>query len=244
MEVIPYPEVFINNTNLVDISDSKYAILNSDILEKYQEELLTNKSGCIFKITNDDSDSFICVEDYVACKEFTAPPGIIYLPNDIYENLLLSPDSNKKVKIELYMPPQATKIKLRITDDEIFKINLKDELENVITQNYKFLKVDDIISIGNSYVIVSELEPYHICMVNDTDLNVDFEYPNKSLMETRQNNLKHEDMLNNTLSQTSERVNIDINSIEESSSDHSSEDIVRPLSLTQLREKRLAFFNK
>lgn len=243
MEVIAYPEVFINNTNNVDISDSKYAILNSDILEKYQEELLTNKNGCIFKITNDDSDSFICVEDYVACKEFTAPTGIIYLPNDIYENLLLSPDSNKKVKIELFMPPQATKIKLRITDDEIFKIDLKEELESVISQNYKFLKVDDIISVGNSYVIVSELEPYYICMVNDTDLNVDFEYPHKSLMETRQNNLKHEDMFNNTLSQTSERVNIDINSIEESNSDDE-EEIVTPLSLTQLREKRLAFFNK
>lgn len=243
MEVIAYPEVFINNTNNIDISDSKYAILNSDILEKYQEELLTNKNGCIFKITNDDSDSFICVEDYVACKEFTAPTGIIYLPNDIYENLLLSPDSNKKVKIELFMPPQATKIKLRITDDEIFKIDLKEELESVISQNYKFLKVDDIISVGNSYVIVSELEPYYICMVNDTDLNVDFEYPHKSLMETRQNNLKHEDMFNNTLSQTSERVNIDINSIEESNSDDE-EEIVTPLSLTQLREKRLAFFNK
>lgn len=243
MEVIAYPEVFINNTNNVDISDSKYAILNSDILEKYQEELLTNKNGCIFKITNDDSDSFICVEDYVACKEFTAPTGIIYLPNDIYENLLLSPDSNKKVKIELFMPPQATKIKLRITDDEIFKIDLKEELESVISHNYKFLKVDDIISVGNSYVIVSELEPYYICMVNDTDLNVDFEYPHKSLMETRQNNLKHEDMFNNTLSQTSERVNIDINSIEESNSDDE-EEIVTPLSLTQLREKRLAFFNK
>ena len=179
----------------------------------------------------------------MACKEFTAPTGIIYLPNDIYENLLLSPDSNKKVKIELFMPPQATKIKLRITDDEIFKIDLKEELESVILQNYKFLKVDDIISVGNSYVIVSELEPYYICMVNDTDLNVDFEYPHKSLMETRQNNLKHEDMFNNTLSQTSERVNIDINSIEESNSDDE-EEIVTPLSLTQLREKRLAFFNK
>jgi len=244
MEVHAYPEVFINNTNNIDISDSKYAILNADILELYQEELLSNKNGCIFKITNDDTDSFICVEDYVACKEFTAPSGIIYLPNDIYDNLLLSTDSNKKVSIELFMPPQATKIKLRITDEEIFKINLKEELENVISQNYKFLKVDDIISIGTSYLVVSELEPYHICMVNDTDLNVDFEYPNKSLMETRQNNLRHEDMLNNTLSQTSEQINVDINSIDESIIEENEENEVKPLSLTQLREKRLAFFNK
>ena len=56
---------FMNN---VDISDSKYAILNADILELYQDELLSNKNGCIFKITNDDSDSFIRIEDYVACK--------------------------------------------------------------------------------------------------------------------------------------------------------------------------------
>jgi len=78
-------------------------------------------------------------------------------------------------------------------------------------------------------------------MVNDTDLNVDFEYPNKSLMETRKNNLRHEDMLNNTLSQTSEQVNVDINSIDESDNE---ENEVKPLSLTQLREKRLAFFNR
>ena len=218
MEVRAYPEVFINNTNDVSITDTKYAILNQEILEKYQEELLENKNGCIFKITNDDSSSFICVEDYVACKEFTAPPGIIYLPNDVYDNMLLSPDDDRNITIELFMPPQATKIKLRITDDEIFKLNLKDELENILSRNYKFLKLEDIITVGQSYVVVSELEPYHICMINDTDLNVDFEYPNKSLMDTRQNNLKHEDMLNDTLSKTCNQVNMNINSLSESSS--------------------------
>lgn len=239
MEVRAYPEVFINNTNDVSITDTKYAILNQDILEKYQEELLENKNGCIFKITNDDSSSFICVEDYVACKEFTAPPGIIYLPNDVYDNMLLSPDDDRNVTIELFMPPQATKIKLRITDDEIFKLNLKDELENILSRNYKFLKLEDIITVGQSYVVVSELEPYHICMINDTDLNVDFEYPNKSLMDTRQNNLKHEDMLNDTLSKTYNQVNMNINSLSESSS----EEEFKPLSRTELRNKRLEFFN-
>ena len=31
MEVRAYPEVFINNTNDVSITDTKYAILNQDI---------------------------------------------------------------------------------------------------------------------------------------------------------------------------------------------------------------------
>ena len=62
--------------------------------------------------------------------------------------------------------------------------------------------------------------------------------------ETRQNNLRHEDMLNNTLSQTSEQINVDINSIDESIVEENEENEVKPLSLTQLREKRLAFFNK
>lgn len=241
MLVRAYPEIFINNTNNIDITDTKNAILNPDILEKYQDELLDNKNGCIFKIINNDSENCICVEDYVACKEFTAPPGIIYLPDDIYDNLLLSPDNNNDVKIELFMPPQATKIKLRIGNEDLFKINLKEELENVITKNYKFLKIDDIIIIGNSYVTVTELEPYYICMVNDTDLNVDFEYPNQSLMDTKCNNLKHENMLDTTFSQcNNERVNLDINS----EGDSISEDEVIPLSRTELRNKRLAYFNK
>jgi hypothetical protein len=241
MLVRAYPEIFINNTNNIDITDTTNAILNPDILEKYQDELLDNKNGCIFKIINNDSENCICVEDYVACKEFTAPPGIIYLPDDIYDNLLLSPDDNNDVKIELFMPPQATKIKLRIGNDELFKINLKEELENIITKNYKFLKIDDIITVGNSYVTITELEPYYICMVNDTDLNVDFEYPNQSLMETRRNNLKHENMLDTTFSQcNNERVNIDINS----DNDSFVEEEVKPLSRTELRNKRLAFFNK
>ena len=241
MLVRAYPEIFINNTNNIDITDTTNAILNPDILEKYQDELLDNKNGCIFKIINNDSENCICVEDYVACKEFTAPPGIIYLPDDIYDNLLLSPDDNNDVKIELFMPPQATKIKLRIGNDELFKINLKEELENIITKNYKFLKIDDIITVGDSYVTVTELEPYYICMVNDTDLNVDFEYPNQSLMETRRNNLKHENMLDTTFSQcNNERVNIDINS----DNDSFVEEEVKPLSRTELRNKRLAFFNK
>ena len=99
MLVRAYPEIFINNTNNIDITDTTNAILNPDILEKYQDELLDNKNGCIFKIINNDSENCICVEDYVACKEFTAPPGIIYLPDDIYDNLLLSPDDLSLIHI-------------------------------------------------------------------------------------------------------------------------------------------------
>ena len=78
-------------------------------------------------------------------------------------------------------------------------------------------------------------------MVNDTDLNVDFEYPNQSLMETRRNDLKHENMLDTTFSRcNNERVNIDI----DSDADSVIEEEVKPLSRTELRNKRLAFFNK
>ena len=77
MLVRAYPEIFINNTNNIDITDTTNAILNPDILEKYQDELLDNKNGCIFKIINNDSENCICVEDYVACKEFN--PKKVYL---------------------------------------------------------------------------------------------------------------------------------------------------------------------
>ena len=55
------------------------------------------------------------------------------------------------------------------------------------------------------------------------------------------NNLKHENMLDTTFSRcNSERVNIDINS----DADSVIEEEVKPLSRTELRNKRLAFFNK
>ena len=241
MEVRAYPEAFINNTNDISISGTKNAILNPEILSKYQDELLDNKNGCIFKIVNNDTDNFICVEDYVVCKEFTAPEGVIFLPDDIYDNMLLSPDVNSKIEIELFIPPQATKIKLKPSDEDIFTTDIKQELEMIITNNYKFLKIDDIIHIGSSYVVVTELEPYFICMVNDTDLNVEFEPPEKSNVETNSNDLKHEDMFNNTLSQTSGyQVNIDNDNLLESNSDEE----FKPLLRTELRNKRIAFFNK
>jgi hypothetical protein len=78
-------------------------------------------------------------------------------------------------------------------------------------------------------------------MVNDTDLNVEFEPPEKSHVETNSNDLKHEDMFNNTLSQTSgHQVNIDTDNLLESNSDEE----FKPLSRTELRNKRIAFFNK
>ena len=247
MKVKAYPEAFINNTNKICISNSNSAILNSDILEEYQDKLISNKDGCIFKIVNEDSDSFICVEDYVSCKEFTAPPGIIFLPNDIYDNLLLSPDSDTSIDIELFMPPQATKIKFKPSDSDIFTENLKEELEFIITNKYKFLKVDDIITIGNSYVVVQELEPYFICMVNNTDLNVEFDSPAKTFREEDFHNLNHEDMLNNTFSASKEVImNTDVPEtiLKQNTEIDTQVDDVKPLSRTELRNKRLAFFNK
>ena len=52
---------------------------------------------------------------------------------------------------------------------------IKHQLETEIKNNHMFLKLDDVITIDNNYFIVSKLEPYHICMVNNTDLEVEFD---------------------------------------------------------------------
>ena len=84
-------------------------------------------------------------------------------------------------------------------------------------------------------------------MVNNTDLDVEFDSPAKTFREEDFHNLNHEDMLNNTFSASKEVImNTDVPEtiLKQNTEIDTQVDDVKPLSRTELRNKRLAFFNK
>tara|TARA_B100001093_G_C26801041_1_gene1003434 strand:- start:1138 stop:1839 length:702 start_codon:yes stop_codon:yes gene_type:complete len=233
MKVNAFPEIF-NTFSKTNISNTKKAILNNLILQKYSVEMLTNKDGCIFKLKHLDLENGLCLEDYVSCGDFTAPNGIIYLPNNIFENLLLDTDSKNRIEIELFNPPQATSIKLRPNTNEFDMNIIKHQLETEIKNNHMFLKLDDVITIDNNYFIVSKLEPYDICMVNNTDLEVEFD--KIDIIDPIMDDIKYED--------DNERVNIVFNETDKNLISNIEKLNIEKPDIKELREKRIAFFSK
>ena len=102
MDTIILSEAYINNTSTYSINGTSKAILNNAILEKYQDEILSNENGCIFKITNCDLDNGICAEEFVSCVEFSAPENMAFVSNDTYDKLLFNEESSQKATISIY----------------------------------------------------------------------------------------------------------------------------------------------
>ena len=50
-------------------------------------------------------------------------------------------------------------------------------LENALDKTYKFLELGQTIKINNFDLFVKELEPNNICLINNTDLEVEFDMP-------------------------------------------------------------------
>ena len=85
-------------------------------------------------------------------------------------------DYLEKVTIELYNPPQANSITFRLSDELLDIIpDLKSTLEELLINNYKFIKLGQYIELLNYKIMVSDLQPDTVCMINNTDVEVDFE---------------------------------------------------------------------
>ena len=178
MEVSVFPEAYINNSSDISISNTNKAILCSEILDKYKDLLCENKDGCIFKIDYVHHLIGECFSCYVSCVEFTAPKNTIFISNTNFDKLCLDL-ANNKVEITLINPPQASKIVFEVEDTVIDRVkDIKSTLESLLDQNYKFLEQGQKIPFLGNYLIVDKLEPYNVCLVNNTDLNVEFNIKN------------------------------------------------------------------
>ena len=176
MNLTAYPEAYINNTNNNTIFNTYNAILPSNVLSHYQQEILANEDGCIFKITYKNTqfgcESFL----YISCLEFSAPDTICYLSNRVFDELLMDIMNPGEITIELFHPPQATFIKFKVLDTLIDQIaDIKTTLEQLLTKNYKFIRLNQIIELLGEEIKVIELEPYNVCLINNTELEVEFD---------------------------------------------------------------------
>ena len=170
------PESFI--TNGINISKSNKCLLSSNVLEKFKDNFLDNSEGCLFKITFIHDILKITNIDYVNCIEFTAPNDTIIISNYLFDKFLLDYRTDYFLDIDIFIPPQATKVVFKIENRDIFdRSDVKSFLEQGIDKKYKFLQLNQIVRISNISMVVKELEPYEICLINNTDLEVEFDMP-------------------------------------------------------------------
>lgn len=236
IELSVYPEAFINNKSDISISNSNKAILCRNVLEKYKDILCDNKNGCIFKISyinNIMQNYFSC---YVSCIEFTAPDNTIFISNSNFEKMCLNLEDNK-INLEIFNPPQASKIIFTIKDRVIDNIeDIKNNLENLLNKSYKFLEKNQEIPFLDDIIKVKEIEPYDICLINNTDLNVEFDIIIEIPKPIVSNNSKQ--LIDDILGDKEQIVN------NISNEELSPEITPKKLSKEELRQKRLAYYSK
>ena len=225
MNINAYPEAYINTTSELSISNSYNVILCSNVLKKFQQEIIENATGCLFKLTYNNIELGCESIVYVSCLEFSAPLNTCFLPNTIFDDLLMDINLKNEISIEPFYPPQATFIKFQVFDTLIDSIdNIKEVLENILTKNYKFLRLRQKIPLLDEEITVISLEPYNICLINNTDLEVEFDIMKKVPIQ--------HPIEKNITTEIEEEV--EVNQVGE----------LTRLTPEELRLKRLEFFNK
>lgn len=166
-----YPDSYSSSDAV--ISDSNFAILSSQILERYSDEMSEDKQA-IFKVTYENKQIGYNTEVYVSVKEFSAPEDTIYLNMADFDGLMC--DIGDEVNIEYFDPPSAVLIVLKPLDKEFYNVmDIKSMLETSIISNYPFIKLNQTLKINSQIrVSVESLEPFEICRTNNIDLNVEF----------------------------------------------------------------------
>lgn len=176
MRLRVYPETFLSGQN--SINDSNNCVICSEVLDKYKDLILENKDGVLFKIDYFNEIFGTNISRYLNCIEFTAPSNSIILPNTVYESLLLEYIGEYYINLEIFIPPQASKVIFKINNKDLFKVDdIKKYLEAGIDKTYKFLEAGQTIKINNFDLFVKELEPNNISFINNTDLEVEFDIP-------------------------------------------------------------------
>ena len=234
MRLRVYPESFLSGRNR--ITDTNNCIICSEVLDKYKDLVLENKDGVLFKINSFNEIFCTDVSCYVNCIEFTAPSNSIIIPNTVYETLLLEYIGEFYIDLEIFIPPQASKVVFKLNNQDIFDVgNIKMYLEDALDKTYKFLELGQTIKINNFDLFVKELEPNDICFINNTDLEVEFDSP---IIKENVTTPLLPDIINDIREVNEEYSENIVNTIDEPVN------IAEPPRLTreELRQKRLAFY--
>ena len=77
------------------------------------------------------------------------------------------------ISLEIFSPPQATFVKFEIMNTLLDMVpDIKNALEKLLTSNYKFIYKGQTIPFIDHQIKVIELEPFDICLINNTDIEV------------------------------------------------------------------------
>jgi len=167
---------------------------NSEMIEKLRcsNKILLPES-MLFHLTKDNHDSleqklYFKVSnketkygEVCGVHEFSAPPGVVYLPYHIMESCSLQEGST--VKIDLVSPPKGNFMKIRLHNSKEFSklSNPKAVLEKIISRDYPVVTKGQTIALNYSdlskvfMIDIVETKPSEIIEIINTDINVDFD---------------------------------------------------------------------
>ena len=167
---------------------------NSDMIDKLRcsNKILLPES-MLFELTKDNHDSleqklYFKVSnnethygEVCGVHEFSAPPGVVYLPYHIMESCALQ--EGNTVKVDLVSPPKGNFMKIRLHNSKEFSklTNPKAVLEKIISRDYPVVTQGQTIALNYTdldkvfMIDIVETRPSEIIEIINTDINVDFD---------------------------------------------------------------------
>ena len=130
-----------------------------------------------FKVTNKETQ----YGEVCGVHEFSAPPGVVYLPYHIMESCALQ--EGNTVKVDLVSPPKGNFMKIRLHNSKEFSklTNPKVVLEKIISRDYPVVTQGQTIALNYTdlnkvfMIDIVETRPSEIIEIINTDINVDFD---------------------------------------------------------------------
>ena len=130
-----------------------------------------------FKVTNKETQ----YGEVCGVHEFSAPPGVVYLPYHIMESCALQ--EGNTVKVDLVSPPKGNFMKIRLHNSKEFSklTNPKVVLEKIISRDYPVVTQGQTIALNYTdlnkvfMIDIVETRPSEIIEIINKDINVDFD---------------------------------------------------------------------
>ena len=167
---------------------------NPEMIEKLRcsNKILLPES-MLFELTKDNHDSLeqklyfkvankeTQYGEVCGVHEFSAPPGVVYLPYHIMESCALQ--EGNTVKVDLVSPPKGNFMKIRLHNSKEFSklSNPKVVLEKIISKDYPVVTQGQTIALNYTdlnkvfMIDIVETRPSEIIEIINTDINVDFD---------------------------------------------------------------------
>ena len=171
------------------LENSDKILIPLHIMNNIKDKFEDLKFPLIFEIEKLDNEGLELIQDIgmkntIKCQAYEFLEGIddIYIPFRLMQNLWINEGSLITLKYSLKEYQKGNRIVLRPHTSEFLEIeDPKIFLEKGLTENYSVLSREDIIGLSyfenTIYFDVLETSPSETIIVNNTDLEVDFEKP-------------------------------------------------------------------